>query len=151
MTYPSDPEGPPPQQPPQQPPPYRPTPPPGHYPGPRLAGLPPDHPEMAAYRRRKRKRMFIVGGVMVLLIGAVLTAIALDPDPSNAAVGDCLSGTSGSNMRTRSCDDPKAAYKVVEVHDGVSSAQAMFVCESSDTEKYFFKNGKVLCLAPYTP
>jgi hypothetical protein len=150
MTNPPGPEEQPPQQP-QQPPPYQPAPPPGHYPGPRLAGLPPDHPQMVAHRRRKRKRMFIVLAVAILGFGGLFTLFVLFPDPGEAEVGECLSGTSASNMKILSCDDPKAEYKVAETHDDVSRDRAAFVCELDAVTKVFFKGGRALCLAPLHP
>ena len=107
--------------------------------------------------------MILILGLVAVVVGgfAVLSVLGhgsdvVDPDPSHANVGECVSGTSAYEMEIRSCQDPKAVYKVAEKFRGASKASAPARCDgASGATTYFFKEstrgsayGTLLCLAP---
>lgn len=54
--------------------------------------------------------------VVAVVVFGVLSAVGWwmsRDEPANAAVGDCLAGTSGDDMKVISCDDSTATYKVL--------------------------------------
>lgn len=81
----------------------------------------------------------------MLLVGGI-TGLWLDEEPTTAGVGGCLSGNDANPMKIRSCDDPKANYKVVKTAHGSSSDSAESQCDGTDATRYFYESGTVLCL-----
>lgn len=166
----------PPNQPPQpyQPPPFEQQP---QYQQPPQFGQPPFQPP--APPKKKSKVWLIVVGIIVALlcccgVGAVVAfnsnafdsfkegfTEAMDSDPTNAKVGDCITNTvkeDASDAKRVDCSKPEAKNKVVGVVPNVTEAEFdknnQTLCDAfPDWENvlWFGKTGakgKVLCLAP---
>jgi hypothetical protein len=103
--------------------------------------------------------VWIVGVVIALAVAGGAWLLSRN-EPSNAKVGDCISGGSAQDMKIVGCSDTAAKYKVVgrvenkpqsEFTDDAKLAQN---CSPFPTAETGFwqgeegKNGIILCLEP---
>lgn len=121
---------------------------------------PPAYGPPAQPKRNKSARRIIALVVLVLVVGGIGIAAysSSKSSPDAAKVGDCVSKTGDNSVKTVSCGDSSATYKVVgkvehktQVDLSLSSAS---ICKPFPTAQSAYwrgevgKEGYILCLAP---